>query len=233
MQKLIFLLFIGLLSCNSQKKEQIDNVQSEKTKSKIVKKLSGKEIVAELDKLQFFNLTDESELGTVKKGFAESKDKWDFFSGTMRGETTDYTDNRFFAVDCETLFETDGLTEYINKVKFSFDKLGLKLNYTNEKSEQTENYWKHTIELNGTEYTAFEGAFTDYDWGIAYANFITMLNEELKVQKSDNRFYPIKCDNGGEMVLLTFKQFDFTKKHFTNDNEHPKKLSEWKNINGL
>jgi len=233
MQKLIFLLFIGLLSCNSQKKEQIDNVQSEKTKSKIVKKLSGKEIVAELDKLQFFNLTDESELGTVKKEFAESKDKWDFFSGTMRGETTDYTDNRFFAVDCETLFETDGLTEYINKVKFSFDKLGLKLNYTNEKSEQTENYWKHTIELNGTEYTAFEGAFTDYDWGITYANFITMLNEELKVQKSDNRFYPIKCDNGGEMVLLTFKQFDFTKKHFTNDNEHPKKLSEWKNINGL
>ncbi len=233
MQKLIFLLFIGLLSCNSQKKEQIDNIQSEKTESEIVEKLSGKEIVAELDKLQFFNLTDESELGTVKKEFAESKDKWDFFSGTMRGETTDYTDNRFFAVDCEILFETDGLIEYLNKVKFSFDKLGLKLNYANEKSEQTENYWKHTIELNGTEYTAFEGAFTDYDWGIAYANFITMLNEELKVQKSDNRFYPIKCDNGGEMVLLTFKQFDFTKKHSPNDNEHPKKLSEWKNINGL
>ena len=233
MQRLIFLLFIGILSCNSQKKEQKNNVQPEQNKSEIVVKLSGKEIVSELDKLEFFNLTDESELETVKQEFAESKDKWNFFSGTMRGETTDYTDNRFFAVDCETLFETDGLTEYLDKVKSSFEKLELKLDYANEKSEQTDNYWKHTIELNGTEYVAFDGQFTDYDWGIAYLNFIKMLNSELKNQNSENRFYPIKCDNDGEMVLLTFKQFDFAKKHFPNDNEHPKKLSEWKNINGL
>ena len=233
MRKLIFLLFIGILSCNSQKKEPKDSIQSKKIESEIDEKLSGKEIVSEMDKLDFFNLTDESELETVKQEFVESKDKWNFFSGTMRGETTDYTDNRFFAVDCETLFETDGLTEYLDKVKFSFEKLGLKLDYANEKSEQTENYWKHTIELNGTEYTAFDGQFTDYDWGISYLNFIKMLNSELENQNSENRFYPIKCDNDGEMVLLTFKQFDFTKKHFPNDNEHPKKLAEWKNINGL
>jgi len=233
MQRLIVLLFIGILSCTSQKKEQKQNVQSKKTESKIVEKLSGKEIVSELDKLEFFNLTDESEIETVKQEFAESKDKWNFFSGTMRGETTDYTDNRFFAVDCETLFETDGLTEYLNKVKSSFDKLGLRLDYANEKSQQTDNYWKHTIELNGTEYVAFDGQFTDYDWGIAYLNFIKMLNSELENQNSENRFYPIKCDNDGEMVLLTFKQFDFAKKHFPNDNEHPKKISEWKSINGI
>jgi hypothetical protein len=174
MQRLIFLLFIGILICNSQKKEQKNNVQPEQNKSEIVVKISGKEIVSELDKLEFFNLTDESELETVKQEFAESKDKWNFFSGIMREETTDYTDNRFFAVDCETLFETNGLTEYLDKVKSSFEKLGLKLDYANEKSEQTDNYWKHTIELNGTEYVAFDGQFTDYDWGIAYLNFIKM-----------------------------------------------------------
>src|SRR5690606_9181375 len=163
----------------------------------------------------------------------ESKDKWNFFSGTMRGKTTDYTDNRFFAVDCETLFETGGLIEYLDEVKPSFEKLGLKLNYANEKSEQTESYWKHTIELNGNEYIAFEGLFSEYDWKIAYLNFIKMLNLELENQNSQNRFFPIKCDNDGEMVLLTFKQFDFIKKHYPNDNEHPKELSEWKNINGI
>ncbi|WP_405567114.1 hypothetical protein [Polaribacter sp. Asnod6-C07] len=84
MQKLIFLLFIGILSCNSQKKEQKNNVQPEQNKSEIVVKISGKEIVSELDKLEFFNLTDESELETVKQEFAESKDKWNFFSSTMR-----------------------------------------------------------------------------------------------------------------------------------------------------
>ncbi len=225
MQRLIFLLFIGVLSCNSQKKEQ--------AKPKVVEKLSGKEIVSELDKLGFFNLIDESEIEIVKQEFAESKDKWNLFSGTMSGETTNYTDNRFFAVDCETLFETDGLTEYLDKVKSSFEKLGLKLDYANEKSEQTENYWKHTIELNGNEYIAFDGQFSDYDRGIAYLNFIKMLNSELENQNSENRFYPIKCDNDGEMVLLTFEQFYFAKKHFPNDNEHPKKILEWKNINGL
>jgi len=234
MQRIILLTFIGLfLSCNSQEKQSKEKVQSKEIESNAVIKLSGKEIVSELDKLEFFNLTDKSELETVKQEFAESKDKWDFFSGTMRGETTDYTDNRFFAVDCETLFETDGLNEYLDKVKFSFEKLGLKLNYANEKSEQTENYWKHSIELNGTEHIAFEGTFTDYDWGIAYLYFIKMLNTELENQNNENRFYPIKCDNDGEMVLLTFKQFDFVKKQFSNDHEHPKKLSEWKNINGL
>ncbi|UOB18932.1 hypothetical protein [Abyssalbus ytuae] len=233
MRKLIFLLFIGLSGCNSSKKKSENNIQSEKTEPEIVVKLSGKEIVSELDKLGFFDITDKSEIETVKKEFAESKDKWNFFSRTMRGETTNYTDNRFFAVDCETLFEVGGLTEYLDKVKLSFEKLGLKLDYTNEKSEQTENYWKHTIKLNETQYTAFEGAFTNYDWRIAYVNFITMLNTELKNQGSKNRFYPIKCDNDGEMVLLTFKQFEFVKKHFPNDNEHPKKLSEWKKLNGL
>ncbi len=230
MQKLILLLFIGLLSCNSQKKEQIDKL---KTESEIAEKLSGKEIVSELDKLEFFNLTNKSELETVKQELIKSKDKWNFFSGTMRGETTDFTDNRFFAIDCETLFETDGLTKYLDKVKFSFEKLGLKLDYANEKSELTENYWKHTIQLNRTTYTAFEGTFTDYDWGIAYVNFINMLNDELKNQKSENRFYPIKCDNDGEMVLLTLKQFEFAKKHFPKDHEHPKILSEWTKLNGL
>ena len=107
-----------------------------KLNPKLQKNYRGKEIVSELDKLEFFNLTDVSELETVKQEFGESKDKWNFFSGTMRGETTDYTDNRFFAVDCETLFETGGLTEYLDKVKLSFEKLGLKLNYSNEKANK-------------------------------------------------------------------------------------------------
>ncbi len=170
---------------------------------------------------------------TFKETFNSGKGNWYWDILVGIGLTTIYTDNRFFAVDCETLFETDGLTEYLDKVNFSFEKLELKLDYANEKSEQTENYWKHTIELNGTEYIAFNGQFTDYDWGIAYLNFIKMLNSELENQNSENRFYPIKCDNDGEMVLLTFKQFDFVKIHFPNDNGHPKKISEWKNINGM
>ena len=234
MHRLKFLLLIGILvSCNSNKKQSIGNEQSENPKTETEQKLTGNQIVAKLDSLDFFNLTDQSELEQTKNEMVKSKDELNFFSGTLRGETMDFTDNRFYWIDCEELFEIGGLTEYLDKVKPAFEKLNLNFNYANEKNEQSENYWKHTIELNGKEYIAFDGAFTDKDWGIAYANFISILNDELELQNSKNRFYPIRCDNGGEMVLLTDKQFEIVKENYPNDNEHPKKLSEWKLENGL
>jgi hypothetical protein len=234
MHRLKFLLFIGILvGCNSKKKQPVNIENSVKQKTEVAKKLTGIEIVSKLDSLEFFNMTDQSELERAKNEMIESKNKLNYFSGTMRGETMDFTDNRFFSVDCEELFEIGGLTEYLGKVKLTFEKLDLELEYSNEKSEQTDNYWKHTIELNGKEYVAFDGAFSDYDWGIAYANFISMLNDQLKIQNSDNRFYPIRCDNGGEIVLLTNVQFKVIKNNYPNDNDNPQKLIDWKRKNGL
>ena len=195
--------------------------------------ITGNQIVSKLDSLEFFNLTAQSELDRAKNEMIKSKNELNFFSGALRGETTDFIDNRFFWIDCEELFEIGGLIEYLNKVKPTFKKLNLKFEYSNEKSEQTENYWIHTIELNDKKYKAFEGEFTDYDWEIAYVNFIVILNDQLKIQNNENRFYPIKCGNGGEFVLLTNEQFKVVKDNYPNDDEHPKKLSDWKRENGL
>jgi hypothetical protein len=234
MHRLKFLLLIGIfVGCNFNKKQPIENEQSEKPKTENKQKLTGNQIVAKLDSLDFFNLTAESELELTKNEMVKSKNEMNFFSGTLRGETMEFTDNRFYAVDCEELFEIGGLTEYLNKVRPTFEKLGLNLYYANEKSEQSENYWKHTIELNGKEYIAFDGTFSDNDWGIAYTNFISILNDQLGLQNSKNRFYPIRCGNDGEMVLLTNEQYQVVKENYPNDNEHPKKLSEWKRENGL
>jgi len=234
MHRLKFLLLIGILvGCNSNKKQSIGNEKSENQTTETKQKLNGNQIVVKLDSTDFFNLTDQSELELSKNEMVKSKDELNFFSGTLRGETMNFTDNRFYAIDCEELFEIGGLTEYLDKVKPTFAKLNLKLDYANEKSEQTDNYWKHTIELNGKEYKAFDGVFSDNDWGIAYANFISILNDQLELQNNENRFYPIRCDNGGEMVLLTNEQFEIVKENYPNDNEHPKKLSEWIRENGL
>lgn len=234
MHRLKFLLFIGILvGCNSNKKQPIEDEQSENQKTETKQKLTGNQIIAKLDSLDFFNLTEQSELERTKNEMVKSKDELNFFSGTLRGETMDFTDNRFYSIDCEELFEIGGLTEYLDKVKPTFEKLNLELKYVNEKSEQSEDYWEHTIELNGKKYKAFDGVFSDNDWGIAYANFISILNDQLELQNSNNRFYPIRCDNGGEMVLLTNEQFEIVREHYPNDNEHPKKLSEWKRKNRL
>ena len=197
------------------------------------KKLNGKQIVEELEKINFFNLTSKSELNAEKLEIENSYNELNFFEGKSREESLEFLDNRFYSIDSEELFFFFFLTEYLKIVKPSFEKLGLKLNFSNEKSSQTKEYWKHTIELNGKEYVAFDNNFGELDWGIAYVKFIEMLNAELEAQKSDERFYPISAQNDGRLVLLTKNQFEFVKENYPNDNEHPKILEDWKNENGI
>ena len=228
---IIFLL--TFLACNSKKNSAVSKIKNPNPEKIIQEKLSGKEIVEELEKLGYFNLTNTDELDTVKAYFQKAYTNLNFFQGPMRGETLNFMDNRYQWVDCEELFEIGGLTEYLNQVKPTFQKLGLELKFENEKSEQDQDSWKHTIELNGIQYIAFDGQFSDLDWRIAYMNFIEMLNAELRRQNSNEQFYPINCGNDGMFVLLTPKQLDFINLNYPMDNEHPKRMSNWKNRNGI
>ncbi|WP_353778642.1 hypothetical protein [Winogradskyella sp. 3972H.M.0a.05] len=233
--KHIFLtiLLLTFLACNSKKDNTVSKIKNQNPEKAIQKKLSGKEVVTELEKLGYFSLTKESELDTVKFDIEKAYTDLNFFQGPTRGETLYFMDNRFHWIDCEELFETGGLTEYLNLVKPTFEKLDLKLEFAYENSLQGQNNWKHTIELNGIEYIAFDGPFSDLDWGIAYVNFIEMLNAELKRQNSDEQFYPISCGNDGMFVLLTLKQLDFINQNYPTDNNHPTTMSNWKSKNGL
>ena len=215
---LISILFIFLLGCNSNTQNKNDRAQ----------KLTGKQVVEQLEHLHFFDLTSKSEILLEKNEVEKSYDKYDFFDGAIRGETLEYVDNRFVFIDCEKLFESGGLIDYLKIVKPIFEKLGLNLKYSNEKEKQTESYYKHTIQINGKEYIAFDGNFSDLDWDIAYVKFIEMLNDELKLQKSDEKFYPISSENDGKMVLLSSKQFDFIKANYPDDKQNPKSIEVWK-----
>ena len=234
MKKLSYLLFsLFIFSCNSKAQNET-NKESIKINSENNKpKLTGKEIVTALDKLQFFNLTDKNELEETKAAFEKSYTEFQFFEGKMRGETLDFTDNRFYFVDTETLFEGGGLVQYLETVKVTFDKLKLKLLFSDEISNQTKTHWTHTIKLNGKAYTAYDHDFGAKDWGIVYINFIEMLNDQLKLQKSEEQFYPISGENDGRMVLLTQKQFEFVIANYPNDENLPKELDEWKKGYGL
>lgn len=234
MKHLFFLIFIStFFSCNSKKDNESSKISKESPKQEVQKRLAGIEIVFELEKMGFFALTDQSELDEVRVSFERSYTNLSFFQGKLREETGEFMDNRYHSVDCEELFEIGGLSEYLNRVKKTFQKLGLELEFENEKSEQNNTTWKHTIELNGNEYVAFNEQFSDLDWGIAYVNFIEMLNSELAKQGSDEQFFPISCGHDGAFVLLTPEQFDFVKRNYPNDEEHPATIGAWKNRNGL
>ncbi|WP_289659330.1 hypothetical protein [Flavobacterium panacagri] len=202
--------------------------KNEKGKSdNYIKKLSGKEIVSKLNRLNFFNLTDKKDLKISKEDFEKSYNELSFFEGYMRDDLS-FTDNRFYVIDSETLFEGGGLTEYLEIVKKSFDKLNLKLLISDEFESQSDKHLLHKIKLNGKEYIAFDNDFGNYDWTIAYLNFIEMLNDQLKIQGSDEQFYPISSGNDGKIVLLTKEQFEFVKENYPNDYNHPKEIVDWK-----
>ncbi|SCY80613.1 hypothetical protein [Flavobacterium anhuiense] len=219
------ILIVGLLffavKFYAQKREE------NKTERKI-NKLSGKEIVQELNRLNFFNLTDKNDLQITRYEFEKSYDQLNFFEGQMR-EDLSFTDNRFYFIDSETLFEGGGLIQYLEIFKVLFDKLNLKLVISEEFESQTDKHLLHKIKLNGKEYVAFDNDFGNYDWTIAYLNFIEMLNDQLKMQDSNEQFYPISSGNDGKIVLLTKNQFEFIKGNYPNDYNHPKEIVDWKN----
>ena len=192
-----------------------------------INKLTGKEIVQELNRLNFFNLTDKNDLKITRDEFEKSYNQLNFFEGQMR-EDLSFTDNRFYFIDSETLFEGEGLIQYLETFKVLFDKLNLKLVISEEFESQTDKHLLHKIKLNGKEYIAFDNNFGNYDWTIAYLNFIEMLNDQLVIQESNEQFYPISCGNDGRIVLLTKKQFEFVKYNYPNDYNHPKEIVDWK-----
>ena len=125
------------------------------------------------------------------------------------------------------------LAHWHHVYKWTFEKLGLELEFANERSKQDQNSWKHTIELNGNEYIAFEGQFSDLDWAIAYVNFIEMLNAELRRQNSVEQFLPVNSKNDGMFVLLSPEQLEFILRIYSVKNENPTTMDTWKSLNGL
>jgi hypothetical protein len=195
--------------------------------------MTGAEVVSKLNELGFFSLTDSIYLDSAKKSYEESYNDRHYLGGELISETIQFSDNRFYFVDGEALFEIGGLTEYLDIVKVSFDKLNLKLEYSDEISDHEGNFWNHTIKLNGKEYIAFRGEFSYKDWGIALANFVKMLNDQLEIQQSDERFYPINGGNDGQVVLLSKQQFEFIRTVYPNNDDHPQTLEEWQEKNQI
>ncbi|MBA4153949.1 hypothetical protein [Flavobacterium sp.] len=227
-----FTLFV-LVGCNSKAQNTTDLNQAGNEQEQNNVQLTGAQLVLELEKLNFFNLTEKEDLKATKAEFEKSYIELNYFGGLMKGESMLFTDNRFYFIDTETLFEVGGLKEYLETVKKTFDKLNLKLIISEEFSHQTEKHWTHKIKLNGKEYIAYDNDFGEYDWGISFVNFIEMLNDQLKLQHSKEQFYPISSGNDGRMVLLTKEQFEFVQANYPNDKEQPKEISVLKKGYGL
>lgn len=75
-------------------------------------------------------------------------------------------------------------------------------------------------------------------WGTAQLNFYKLLNDQLELQQSDERIYPISGGEEGQFVFLTKEQLNLISSNFYQGKEFSKfsklyTLEDWAKIHSL
>lgn len=193
--------------------------------------LTGQMVVEALEALDYFKYTDPAQLELLKKDIVEGYDQHKALStiNSLKSPFESYC-RRLYFCDGEILFEPGGIVEYLTDVTLTFQKLGIPLVWSDEfyRFDKKE----HRIVVNGKKYIAFKGDPNAASaWGQATGNFVKLLNDQLQLNRSDERVYPILAGNAGRLVFLTRQQYDFIYRHF-DKKERPKELSIWWKQNG-
>lgn len=221
-----FFIIGFLISCNSLETKKAESKSPEESIT-----VAGYEVIEELELGGFFNITDNDKVEAAKSAMINSYNNHSYFGGLTYTDSLAFVDHRFYRIDQEALFEPAGLTTYLNKVKPTFSLLGLKLDVSKENTRQEsckDGCWEHTIALNGQEYIAFKGEINEYSWARAMVNFANMLNDQLKLQNSDEQVYLIYSGNDGMLVFLTLEMFEVVVKNYPFDENRPMSVLQWK-----
>lgn len=219
----LILCIMGLFSFSSKKRIPIN----------------GSELINKLTESGYFKYADSKDIEALKNDLRDSYEKYKILSTIIDEKTLLPKDYRLYFCDGEALFEIGGIEEYLGYAKHAFEKRGLKLVWENEISEENGNNWSHKITVNGKEYIAFHGSMKRMDiWGTAQLNFYRLLNDQLELQQSNERIYPISGGEEGQFAFLTKEQFDLISSNFYQGKEFSKfrklyRLEDWAKVHGL
>jgi hypothetical protein len=182
---------------------------------------------------------DADKIVGLKSELVESFDRYKVLSTVSDDATLSPYDYRLYFCDGEALFELGGIESYLGYAKHAFEKRGLTLNWGNEISKQKGNNCDHRITVNDREYIAFQGNMENLNiWGAAQLNFYQLLNDQLELQGSDERVYPISGGEDGQFVFLTQELYDYISATFYQGKDFrkwdiPYPVEKWKEINKL
>lgn len=202
-------------------------------------KESGADVIKRLDDLGYFKYAESDKVTALKDDLMKSYDKYGILSTVTDSKTLLPYDYRLYFCDGEALFESGGLESYLGFAKHAFEKRGLKFNWSDEVTNEKGNNLNHRVAVNGKEYVAFEGTTKRTNiWGVAQLNFYNMLNDQLEVQGSDERIYPISSGEEGYFVLLSKELFDYISTTFYQGKDIrkwdiPYPVGKWKEVHGL
>jgi hypothetical protein len=185
--------------------------------------------IIKLDESGYFKYADLNDVAVLREEIFNSL-KSDSHLSTIWNEQKPYNskDYRYYSLDNETLFEEGGFTSYFKDFEYLFNKIGLEFNVTNhiEEWDMENECVNHSITINEKDYIVFSN-FKGEGWGEAAYKFAEILNDQLSIQKKDERLYLASGGNEGYAVVLTETQFDLLDPILKNKYDRPLKINDW------
>ena len=193
--------------------------------------ISPKEFVDKIDSLGYFKYAEANYRDSLKMNFINNFDPDNELVTLWDEQTYTPLDYRYYMCDGETVYEEGGITEMLEDMKPTFEKIGFKLSIDDHIEEwDSENQWlNHRITLNGTEYTIFKN-FRGYGWGEAVQRLAEILNDELEKQQIDENIYLVNGANDGRLVFLSEKLYQYIYSIYHNPQWKPLEVTEWTKV---
>jgi len=200
---------------------------------RVIKEMQPDQVIAELERLDYFTYTDPADQHRVKdelgKGLAEEHNFPYIDSGRPRYNGID---PRQYLLDNESLFEQGGILEVLVEMAPLFDKLDIKMVVTDHVEEYDYIGLNHRITLNGKLYTIFE-QWKGYGWGESAQRFADIVNDQLAMQNSSEKLYLIQGAEDGRAVFLTPDQYTLVRPLIKDIRECPLPTKEWCEVWGV
>lgn len=196
------------------------------TKKPYMTNEEAENMVKRLEELGYYKYADPNHLDTLRKDLVSSLAEYGVLSTVSNDRTFIPLDNRLFLFDGETLFEQDGFMDAIKIMQPLFDKMNFKVDITNH-IEEADNHWlNHRVTINGKPYIIFAN-FEGYGWGEAAQRFAEIINDQLELQKKDERLYLINGANDGTSIYLTNEQYKLIDSVLTDEKWKPLPVDKW------
>lgn len=186
-------------------------------------------IVDSLETLGYFKYTDPANVDTLRKELLNGL-KEDYLS-TIYEEEKPYNskDYRHYDLDGETIYEQGGFVEKIEEMQVVFKKMNIVMKIDNHIEDWNEKrkWLNHRITINGKEYIIFKNFSSGYGWGEAAQRFAEIVNDQLELQKSDERLFLVNAGNDGDAVFLTTSQYELLDTVFKDRTNRPLEVKKW------
>jgi hypothetical protein len=220
----VIVIVLGGLIFFRPKAPNVSKTETAKTLSMSMEE-AGK-IVQQLEDLGYYKYADANDLDILKKDLTSSLSEYRVLSTVDNERTSVPLDYRLFFLDGETLFEQNGFMDAIKRMLPLFDKMNFKVDITNHIEEVDGRGLEHRVTINAKPYIIFED-FEGYGWGEAAQRFAEIINDQLELQKKDERLYLINGANDGTSIYLTNEQYKLIDSVLTDEQWKPLAVEKW------